>query len=105
MPDMKSRVGRVRFLGFLEGTSFLLLMFVAMPMKYFGGMEWATRWPGWIHGVLFIGYALAVWHAWLGKRLTFGKASAAFVGSLLPFGPFVIDRKLAEDEARETGGR
>ena len=102
MPELSSRVGRVRFVGTLEGISFLVLVGVAMPLKHFLAMPMAVKWVGWIHGLLFIGYALVLLHAFVGKRLTFRKSLVTFVCSLLPFGPFLMDRKLEVDEKRET---
>jgi integral membrane protein len=102
MPNCKTSVGRVRVMGMLEGTSFLLLMGVAMPLKYIAGMPEAVKWTGWMHGILFILYCLTLLTALTEGKLSFGRATMAFVASLLPFGPFVIDRKLAADEALEA---
>ena len=99
MPSYRTAVGRVRIVGMLEGVSFLLLMGVAMPLKYFAGMPEAVKWAGWTHGMLFVAYALVVLTAWTGGSLSFGKSALAFVASLLPFGPFVIDRKLESADA------
>jgi integral membrane protein len=102
MPNLKTSVGRLRLLGMLEGVSFLLLMGVAMPLKYLFDMPHAVKWPGWIHGLLFIVYCMAILTTLLAGKIPFWKAAVAFVASLLPFGPFLLDRKLLEDELRET---
>jgi integral membrane protein len=102
MPNWKSPVGRVRLIGMFEGVSFLLLMGVAMPLKYLAGLPEAVKWTGWIHGILFIGYGLAIFAALVGGRMSFWKSALAFGASLIPFGPFLIDRTLAGDEALET---
>lgn len=102
MPNCKTSVGRVRMMGMLEGTSFLLLMGVAMPLKYLAHMPEAVKWTGWVHGILFILYCLALLTALTEGKLSFGRAALAFVAALLPFGPFVIDRRLAADEALEA---
>jgi integral membrane protein len=101
MPNWKTSVGRVRICGTIEGVSFIVLMGVAMPLKYLAGMPTAVKWPGWIHGILFVVYCLAILMALVNGRLSFGKSVLAFVASLLPFGPFLIDRTLAKDEAEE----
>lgn len=95
-------MGRLRLIGMFEGVSFLLLMGVAMPLKYFAAFPAAVTWTGWLHGVLFIGYCLAILSALVSGRISFGKAVLAFAASLVPFGPFLIDRKLAGDEALQT---
>ena len=95
MLNMKTPLGRVRLIGLCEGVSFLLLVGVAMPLKYLADVPEAVKLTGWAHGLLFIAYCLAIFSAWLGGQLSFGKAALAFLASLLPFGPFLIDRKLA----------
>lgn len=91
-------MGRLRLVGLFEGASFLALMGVAMPLKYLAAMPEAVKWTGWIHGVLFIAYSLAILTAFLERRISFGKSALAFVAALLPFGPFLMDRSLAKDE-------
>lgn len=102
MPNLKTVIGRMRFVGMLEGVSFLLLVGIAMPLKYFAGMPLAVKLMGWIHGFLFIAYGLATLTALVDGRITFRRSVVAFFASLIPFGPFVIDRSLAIDEERET---
>lgn len=88
----------------MEGVSFLLLLGVAMPLKYGMGIDMAVKIVGWAHGVLFIGLALLVLLAWLDKALPFRHAFLTMVAALLPFGPFWMDRKLAADEAADQAG-
>lgn len=104
MPNWKTAVGRMRVVGMLEGVSFLLLMGIAMPLKYLAGRPEAVRYFGWLHGLLFIGYCLAILSALVNGKISFRKSVMAFVASLIPFGPFVIDRKLAGDEEVEEPG-
>jgi len=103
MPNWKTLIGRVRFIGMCEGVSFLLLLGVAMPLKYFADIPEAVKWVGWMHGILFIAYVLMILNALLSGSLSFGKSAVAFGASLVPLGPFLIDRKLAADEDREVG--
>jgi integral membrane protein len=82
-----------------EGTSFLILLFIAMPMKYFMGMPMAVRVAGSIHGILFLLYVgqlarLRTKHQWDTRFVT-----QAFVASILPFGTFLFDKYLREKEA------
>jgi len=102
MPNLNTSVGRMRAVGMIEGASFLLLMGVAMPLKYLADMPGAVTWVGWIHGILFILYCLTILMALLLGRITFRKSVLAFVGSLLPLGPFLLDRSLAVEEAAEA---
>ncbi len=88
-------VGRVRLVGIIEGISYLLLLGVAMPLKYLAGQPEAVRIVGMAHGVLFIVFSLVLLLAWIGKHLTFRWAVLAFIATLIPFGPWLIDKKLA----------
>jgi len=101
MPNWKYKVGKMRIIGMLEGVSFLILMGVAMPLKYLANMPLAVTYVGWIHGILFIGYCTSILLALAGGRISWWKSVMAFLASLLPFGPFVIDRKFEADEDRE----
>lgn len=97
MPDWKTPVGRVRLAGMVEGASFLFLMGIAMPLKYMAGQPEFVKYGGWCHGILFIIYCSAIFVAWSGDQLTFKKSVIAFIASLIPFGPFLIDHKLVEN--------
>ena len=95
-PDLRDPVGRVRAVGMVEGVSFLLLLGVAMPLRKFAGMHEAVTYAGWLHGGLYIGFLLVLFQAWAGGALSFAKSALAFIASLVPFGPFLIDRHLAK---------
>ncbi len=80
----------------LEGVSTLLLFFVAMPMKYVGGMPHATQFPGLLHGLLFVAYVGALaWvtfaESWSPRRVVIG-----FIASFFPFGTFWFESTLRE---------
>lgn len=94
-------IGRLRLTGWLEGASYLLLLFIAMPLKHFAGKPEMVRIAGMAHGVLFILYCLAIAHAWRSGKISFKSAVLGFIASLLPFGPFVFDHRLAK--TNETG--
>ena len=85
-------VGRFRIVAFWEGISYLLLLFVAMPLKYGLGIDMAVRIVGMAHGVLFLGYCvtLALAAQQLGVRLS----ALAFVLSFVPFGTFWLQSRL-----------
>jgi integral membrane protein len=89
-------VGRFRIVAFWEGISYLLLLFVAMPLKYGLGMDMAVRIVGMAHGVLFLAYIATLALAWrrLGARLS----AVAFVMSLVPGGTFWLENRLRRDE-------
>ncbi|WP_114778618.1 DUF3817 domain-containing protein [Botryobacter ruber] len=96
-------IGRLRFIGILEGISSLILFGIAMPLKYLADMPEAVKYVGWAHGVLFLLYIAALLQATLLYRWSFLKLAAGVVASLLPFGPFVFDARLLkrEEEAQQ----
>lgn len=82
-----------------EGTSFLILIFIAMPMKYMMGMPLAVRIVGSIHGFLFLLYIARL--AILRSKYQWDNRFSlqAFIASILPFGTFLFDKYLREKEA------
>jgi integral membrane protein len=96
-------IGRLRAAGLVEGASYLVLLGVAMPLKYFAGLPMAVKIAGWIHGGLFILFCAALAHAWRSSGWSIVRAVGVFIAALVPFGTFVIDGRLKrEDEARST---
>jgi integral membrane protein len=87
-------VKQFKIVAFLEGVSFLLLLGIAMPLKYIFDMPSPTQVIGMAHGILFIAYVLMV--VIIRKQLNWNlKTTAlALTASVLPFGPFVVDKKL-----------
>jgi integral membrane protein len=84
----------LRRIAFAEGISFLVLLCIAMPLKYWAGVPLAVKVVGWAHGALFISLLLALAQAKYRARWSIGYASVVVVAALLPFGPFLIDRRL-----------
>ena len=91
-------IGRLRAIGMIEGVSFLLLLGVAMPLKYFGGMPMAVTAAGWLHGLLFITFCIALTQAHQEANWTVWRSGTVLIAALLPFGPFAIDKKLRREE-------
>lgn len=92
----------LRRVGWAEGISFLLLLGVAMPLKYWAGIAVAVKAVGWLHGALFMALLFALGRARLCARLPAGTCLAVLLASLLPFGPFLIERSLARFVASEN---
>ena len=93
-----SSLRQLRVVAFLEGISFLILLFVAMPLKYAAGLPGAVRVVGMANGVLFILFCVALFRAATDREWPFGRWAGAFVASLVPFGTFVLDRSLRREE-------
>lgn len=83
-----------RKIALTEAVSFLVLLGIAMPLKYFAGLPLAVKVVGWIHGVLFVLFCLALLRVLIVARWPLGRAVILFIAALLPFGPFVADRRL-----------
>jgi len=94
-----SQIRVFRMIALAEGISFLSLLFIAMPMKYFMGMPEVVRVVGTIHGGLFLLYVglLTVIH--FRQRWSVIFSLYAFVASIIPFGTFVLDKQLRAKEA------
>ena len=82
-----------KYVSILEGLSFLLLLFIAMPLKYIWDMPQMVQQIGMAHGVLFIAYVIGA--IWLFKPLNWNfKELLVILGcSLVPFGPFYVEKK------------
>jgi integral membrane protein len=95
---LKTSIGRLRAIGLAEGVSFLLLLGVAMPLKYLAGFPQAVTAAGWLHGLLFITFCVALTQAHQEAQWTAWRSTTVLIAALLPFGPFVIDRRLREED-------
>lgn len=94
----KRRITNLRLIGFIEGVSFLVLLLVAMPLKYFLDFPIAVKVTGWIHGILFILYILTVFMAIKPMRWNWFSVLVALAASLIPIGTFVLDSSLRRRE-------
>ncbi|MCB1276628.1 DUF3817 domain-containing protein [Prosthecobacter sp.] len=93
---MKNPVSFLRSVTLLEAVSFLLLLFIAMPLKYAWGMPMAVRIAGSVHGALFVLFCVALWRVLNHTNWPLGRAAFVFIASLVPFMPFFIDKRLRE---------
>ena len=82
-----------RIVAFLEGVSYILLLFIAVPLKYWGEDDSYVGSLGMSHGLLFISYLILAFlikddEHW--KSKDFG---IILLASILRFGTFYVDRK------------
>ena len=94
MQWIKTSIGRLRVIGCWEGVSFLVLLGIAMPLKYLAGHPEAVRVVGMAHGVLFLLYIWAAIQAALAHEWNWKRTGLVLLASLLPAGPFVVDARL-----------
>ena len=76
-----------------EGISFIVLLFVAMPMKYFAGMPLAVTIVGGLHGVLFMAFIIIAREVKMDLKKDLRWFIRAFIASLLPFGTIIMDKQ------------
>jgi len=89
---------RFRMIAIAEGVSFLILLLIAMPLKYIFDIPQAVKFFGWVHGALFISYiyfAFGVFTSFKKEMLWLGKV---FLAAIIPFGTFILDRELKMEE-------
>lgn len=97
---MKPNFNMLRWTALFEGSSLLLLLFVAMPLKYYAQMSEAVQIIGPIHGVLFLVFiGMVLWH-FLKSELGLIKTLLGFVASIIPFGTFVFTAKALSKEVK-----
>lgn len=94
---MRKKLIFLRAAGITEGISFLVLLFIAMPLKYFLQLPIAVTIAGWIHGVLFVTFISMAWEVKgdLNKKTKW--LLWAVAAAFLPAGTFFFDRKLKEE--------
>jgi integral membrane protein len=88
---VKDPLQQFRIVAIAEAVSYLLLLGVAMPLKYYFELPLAVRIVGSIHGGLFVLYLIAVFRAAQFGKWTPLKVGLAIVASLLPFAPFFVE--------------
>ncbi|WP_347549187.1 DUF3817 domain-containing protein [Pseudalkalibacillus hwajinpoensis] len=86
-----------RGVGYAEGISFLLLLGIAMPLKYLMDLPMAVTIVGALHGGLFVLYLIVILYVTIVKRWSFTKALLAAISSVIPFGPFIFDARLVRN--------
>ena len=87
-------VGILRFTGNLEGISYLVLLLIAMPLKYFLEFPFAVAMTGAIHGFLFVAYVIMVAFVFFRKRWSIFFVIWAVFLAFIPFGTFLLDKQL-----------
>ena len=83
----------LRIIAFLEGLSYLALLFIAMPIKYLYNKPDAVKHTGMAHGVLFVAYVVVLLIVHVVYKWKLSQSFWAFVASLVPFGTFYADKK------------
>lgn len=90
----KNALKHFRFIGILEGSSLVILLFIAMPLKYWFNMPQAVTIIGTIHGYIFSAYMVAIVYAMVAVKWPFRFTIGAVLSAFIPFGNFVLDSRL-----------
>lgn len=89
----------LRKVALAEGVSFLVLLGIAMPLKYLAKIPVAVLIAGSVHGALFLLLCFLLWRTMRLARWEVKRAAIVFIAALLPGGPFFLDRRLRAHEA------
>ncbi len=92
-----------RLISLTEGVSWLLLAFIAMPLKYLAGQPEAVRVLGRVHGGLFVLFGVFLVRTALAEGWNARQVARAFIASLVPFGAFWLERRFRQEAAARTG--
>jgi len=91
---LETNLKKFRMIAFLEGISFLVLLFIAMPIKYILGEPLVVKFVGMAHGGLFLLFLYLLFVTAKEYKWNLSFISMAFIASLLPFGTFYLEKKL-----------
>jgi integral membrane protein len=91
---MENSVKTFGLINTIEGYSYLILLFIAMPIKYLLGYPMAVKIVGMLHGILFIAFLVLLTIAWQDRKWDFKENIIFFIASLIPFGTFFTKRKI-----------
>lgn len=98
-----TNVGRLRLIGFLEGISLLILIFIAVPLKYIYGDPALVKSVGQIHGILFLLFVFSTLRVGVEQIWKFKTTLIVLIACVIPFGTFYIDHKvLSKIDTEET---
>jgi len=95
---MNKKLSLLRRAGIAEGISFLVLLGIAMPLKYIFKMPLAVTVVGWMHGILFVLFLSLAWEFKTDRSKNLKWFANAFAAALIPTGTFWFDKKLKAEE-------
>ena len=92
---MTKSVSLLRKVALAEAVSYLILLGIAMPLKYLFHQPMAVKITGMLHGVLFVIFCIALLRVFLEAKWPFGRCVLIFIASFIPLVPFFLDRNIA----------
>lgn len=100
MESTQNHLGQLkqfRWISIVEAISFILLLGIAMPLKYLYETPEAVKYTGWAHGLLFIAYVFQLFYLTVLMKWRFQRLFLYFIAALLPFAPFLVERQLRKE--------
>jgi len=94
---MNRKIKTFALVALLEGISYILLLAIAMPLKYFFDFPYAVKVVGWAHGILFMLYMAALVICWREYNWSIKRVMLYGIAALLPVVPFYIERSLVRE--------
>lgn len=95
---MNKKISWLRRAGIAEGISFLVLLGIAMPLKYLLKQPMMVTVVGWAHGVLFVAFLFLAWEVKTDRNKSLKWFATAFIAAIVPTGTFFFDKKLKEEK-------
>lgn len=99
MPSSSGSFHWFRKIALAEGVSFLVLLLIAMPLKYMANWPLGVTVVGGIHGLLFVAFLVLAWEVKREHRMSWGWLAKALIASIFPFGTFIMDKQWIKEEA------
>ena len=97
MNVLRTDLGRFRLISLLEGISYVVLLGIAMPLKYAAGHPEAVRIAGAVHGALFVAFCVALFAVANNRNWTRRQGATSTVAALLPLGAFWLEHRLRRE--------
>ena len=95
----KSIINTFKLIAILEGVSYILLLFIAVPIKYLGNDPAYVKMLGMPHGILFILYIIMAMYISQKLNLSSKNRNGLLLASIIPFGTFYIDKKFLKNQS------
>jgi len=94
MKEIEKDLKKLKIINTIEGISFVILLFIAMPLKYIGGILIATKIAGMIHGLLFIGLVVMLVNTAIEHKFSKKLSFIVFIASIIPFACIYSNNKI-----------
>lgn len=91
---LRTDIGRFRLVSLLEGLSYVVLLGVAMPLKYVAGNAEAVPLVGKLHGGLFVAFCVGLFAVANNRDWTWKQIATVAIAAMVPLGAFWLEHRL-----------